>query len=257
MIKLISSYISYASKTKNLHRVHSPFVYQLYNEVILSKRDYYSFPKIERRRKELLSNNSALLGNDPGAGSKTKSKKISEHASKSLVSPTFGSLLFKLSMYLECNTILELGTSFGLSTAYLASASSSTKVHTVEGRTEIAEVAKTTFEALNLSNIILHKGLFDDVLPVLLPQLKSLDLVFLDGNHQEISTLKYVEMIKPYLHENSLIIVDDIRWSTGMWKAWQKLKTDKDFHVSIDIMRMGLLFTRPNQVKEDFTLYFR
>ncbi|MEX1187631.1 MAG: class I SAM-dependent methyltransferase [Bacteroidia bacterium] len=256
MLQVFKSYLAYLIKAKNLHRVHSPFVFDLYQDCIKSEKNYYVFNKIEYRRKQLLIDRRTIEGNDPGAG-KNERQLVSEIARKSLVSPDFGKILFELTRKLECKNVLELGTSLGISASYLASYSSDCLVYTIEGRNEIAEIAKETFDSLNQVNVKLYNGLFDDVLPTILKPETKFDLVYLDGNHRLDATLGYVQKLIPHLHENSVIVVDDIRWSSEMWNAWKKLKSMDNFHVNIDLMRMGLLFTRPSQARENFTLYYK
>ncbi len=257
MLQVLSSYFQYAVQVKNLHRVHSPFVYDLYEDIIKSTRNYYAFRKIEKRRTALLQDIRRITDPDPGAGSRKKGESlVKEIASKSLIDAKGGRLLFELCRKLECKNVLELGSSLGISASYLASYSKTCVVNTIEGRRMIADIAAETFKTLELDNIKLYSGLFDEVLPGIVNQNTTFDLVYIDGNHKYDATLSYVKQVLPNLHAGSLIIVDDIRWSAEMWKAWQTLAEMNEFHVSIDLMKMGLLFTRPFQAREKFVLYF-
>jgi len=258
MIKRLFSYIKYYLKVKNLHRIHSPFVFKLYADHILADRNYYCFKAIEARRNQLLNDQRTLPDKDPGAGSNlnTKHLKVSDVAQKSLIDANYGQFLFRLATHFQPKNILELGTSLGISACYLSKANNA-EVHTIEGRADIAEIAKESFRLLNADKVILHPGLFDDILPVLLPILGKLDFVYLDGNHQYDATLRYVRMILPFLHEESVLIVDDIRWSSGMINAWEELCAMNDFHVSMDFRQMGILMKRSHQKKEHFILYMR
>jgi hypothetical protein len=38
-------------------------------------------------------------------------------------------------------------------------------------------------------------------------------------------TVDYVKQLLPYLHNNSVVILDDIYWSKEMQQAWQAGKT--------------------------------
>jgi predicted O-methyltransferase YrrM len=87
-----------------------------------------------------------------------------------------------------------------------------------------------------------------------LEKIKTLDMLFIDGNHSYDATMRYFEMCKPYLHNQSLIVFDDIYWSKGMTQAWKEIKADPIVTVSIDLFFIGLVFFRKEQVKENFKL---
>jgi len=82
--------------------------------------------------------------------------------------------------------------------------------------------------------------------------LKQLDFVFVDGNHQKEATLKYFEWCLPKAHEGTLLIFDDIYWSEGMKAAWNEIKANPKVTVTIDLFWIGLVFFKPGQAKEDF-----
>jgi predicted O-methyltransferase YrrM len=258
MLHRFLSYLSYFIHARNLHRVHSPFVFNLYSEHILAQREYYCFKAIEYRRTQLLADNRLLPEKDPGAGSNKPSGKlnVADVARNSLIDAHYGQLLFRLIGHFKPQIVVEFGTSLGIAASYFSKAHPA-KVHTIEGRSDVAAIAKETFKKLKANNIQLHIGLFDDVLPGLLPSLHQVDFIYLDGNHQYEATMRYVKMLLPYMHDESVLIVDDIRWSKGMINAWNDLIQMEAFHVSIDLKRMGMLMKRSHQKKEHFTLYVR
>lgn len=252
----VTSYAEYIIKSKNLHRIHSPFVFSLYENVIKNKRHYYIFDAIEQRRKELLSSKVPVLSADPGAGSNTrKAGTVGAIASRSLLSPAWGRMLFRLVIHNKYKNMLELGTSLGISGAYLAAAAADGKLTTIEGRPEIAKEAQKTFEKLRIKNSWSITGLFADCLNETLNKTGKLDLVYIDGDHRGEALKHYVQTILPFLADEAVVIIDDIRWSNSMWKAWKELRDCKDFEVSIDLLRMGLLFKHQGQSPENFTLY--
>jgi predicted O-methyltransferase YrrM len=231
-------------------------VYSLYEEVIRSNKHYYKFDEIEKRRLALLKDSTELLSNDPGAGSrKKKAQTIAQVARRSLIHPAWGRMLFKLVLQLKCKKMLELGTSLGISGAYLAAAAADAKLVTIEGRTDIGRKAAETFKQLQLTNITQMDGLFENRIGEALEYLGEVDLVYLDGDHRGEAVKGYIDQILPRLSEQALIIVDDIRWSPSMWKAWTDLLSHPAFEVKVDLLRMGILFKRKGQVPENFVLY--
>jgi predicted O-methyltransferase YrrM len=256
MLLPAGSYIQYVYKVKNLHRIHSPFMYSLYEEVIRSKKHYYVFDEIEKRRLDLKSDNRELVSPDPGAGSKgKKSKTVAQIARRSLIHPAWGRMLFKLVLQLKSKKILEMGTSLGVSGAYLAAAAADAELVTIEGRSDISRIAAETFNQLHLKNVIILEGLFENRLKEALERLGKIDLVYLDGDHRGEAVKGYVDQIIPFLSEQGAVIIDDIRWSPSMWQTWSDLLMHPSFEVKADLLRMGLLFKRKGQIPENFVLY--
>lgn len=255
-------YIRYLLSSNNAHGIHSPFVFYLYNEVINKKGSYYSFDKIEQLRKKLLASAKEIEVVDLGAG-RSGERMISEIASRSAKSQKYCELLFRLAYHFKPKTILELGTSLGISTSYLASADSNTPVITIEGSPDTAAEARKNFEALGLKNIKSHIGNFDTVLPGLLSHPDSYRdqtpdslLVFIDGNHRKEPTLNYFRQFLTHVSSDSILIFDDIHWSSEMEEAWKEIKAHPQVTVTIDIFFMGLVFFRKEQAKENFTIRF-
>jgi predicted O-methyltransferase YrrM len=87
------------------------------------------------------------------------------------------------------NTILELGTSLGITTGYLALGNQQANVITMEGSVAIAEKALENFRDMNLKNVKLVQGNFDDTLSKVLTALERIDMAFVDGNHRKLQLL--------------------------------------------------------------------
>lgn len=157
----------------------------------------------------------------------------------------------------RCKHILELGTSLGIGTAYLATASKNAQITTIEGSKEIAQKAKSNFNSMDLQNVHQVIGNFDDILPDVLKNITAIDLVFIDGNHRKEATLDYFEKIMPFVHEDSILIFDDIHWSKGMHEAWLAISNDKRVVLSIDVFQFGLVFFLPSiKEKQHFVLRY-
>jgi predicted O-methyltransferase YrrM len=239
--------------------VHSPFVFELTTTVIYNKVKFYNFQKIEELRGKLLQSSREINLIDLGAGSAKSLKnkrKVSEIALHSAKSPKHAQLLFRLANYFQPKSILELGTSLGISTAYLASVNSESKVYTIEGSPEIAKIAKTNFQELELNNIESITGNFDTQLPELLKRLDHLDFVFFDGNHRKEPTLRYFNECLKKAGEMSVFIFDDIYWSKEMTEAWEEIKKNEKVTVSIDLFFIGIIFFRKEQAKQHFVIKF-
>lgn len=251
----LKDYLVYLYLAKNAHSIHSPFVYKLYHEIFSVKGNYYSYDLIEQLRKKLLLSEKEIEVTDYGTGASGR-RTIQQIAAGSLKGKKYCALLFRLVNYFKPKTILELGTSLGITTCYLASAAKKASVITIEGCPNIAEEAKKKFHILDLSNIKLVTGNFDKVLAPTVSQYTKLDFVFFDGNHRKTPTLNYFKQCLLHAHNESLFIFDDIHWSEEMTQAWEEIKSHPEVTTSIDLFFIGLIFFRKEQKKENFIIRF-
>ena len=113
-------FFRYFFKADNAHEIHSPFVFEFYNIVFKDKSVFPDFNFIEAERNKLLANKSTINRQDFGAGTKKNTpEKISSLAKTSLKSKKWSQFLFRIIKYYNYKTIIDLGTSFGVNTAYL------------------------------------------------------------------------------------------------------------------------------------------
>ncbi|MDQ4140671.1 MAG: class I SAM-dependent methyltransferase, partial [Bacteroidota bacterium] len=213
VIRLAFQYIRHLIKSTRLHGIHSPFVFDLYNRVIIHTGTYNIFPVIEKIRQDLYKKNKQILIVDFGAGSRIQNKpaKTIRHIAKTAANPPrMAQLLFRLVNFQQSTTILELGTSLGLTTAYLAAAKKKARVFTLEGSPELAQQAQLLFKQLQLRNIEVITGNFDETLPALLATLNTIDFALFDGNHRYEPTLRYFEWCREKATESSIFVFDDI-----------------------------------------------
>lgn len=255
-------YLKYYFKASNGkgHGMHSPFVFSFITKVLNDNRHFYAYESVEIIRQLLLNDQQLLEIEDFGAGSrvrKNNTRKVCEIANSSLKPKKFGQLLFRIVDQYAPKNILELGTSLGVTTAYLASAREDSKVVTMEGASTIAAVAKNNFRKLQLTNIELVEGNFDETLPATIQKMKIIDLAFVDGNHRYEPTMRYFRELLPVMHEHSILIFDDIHWSEEMECAWEEIKQDSSVTLTIDLFFIGLVFFRKEQkAKQDFVVRF-
>lgn len=186
-------------------------------------------------------------------------KKIDEpidgFISKVGIPEKYGKILQLLAEKYDNKSIVELGTSLGLSTSYLLS--SNNKILSIEGNKDIYAITKNAFEQLNFNNTYLINATFENALPNVLQNNSNLVLFFIDGNHTKKATVSYFNTILPFIKEDSIIILDDIYWSKEMTEAWHEIRTNSKVKLSIDLYRIGILFFRKEQKEQEhFTLWY-
>jgi predicted O-methyltransferase YrrM len=163
-------------------------------------------------------------------------------------------VLSLLARHADTTSILELGTSLGITTAHLQAALPNATVHTIEGSASIAAIASEVWTNVSLHTIQHTTGSFDTVLDDVLARMKSVDFVIIDGDHRGEACLRYINRILPHTHEHSVIVVDDIYWSPSMTEAWRACVNDSRFTLTLDFFDFGVLYQTRGRVKEHFQL---
>jgi predicted O-methyltransferase YrrM len=261
LIFKILSYFSFIlnSKSPKGFGIHSPFVYNLTTKVLNNKNKSQGIEEIENLRKSLLESIDVIEVEDFGAGSskiKSKLRKISEIAKFSSASKKNGILIYNLIRYLDLKNILELGTSLGIGTAYMAFTDENKNIFTIEGSKSIYEYAKTNFEKLNIKNIQIINGNFDDALEKILLKIGKTDFIYIDGNHRSEATIRYFNQIMPFCHKNSVILFDDISWNKDMRNAWNSIIKTQEVTISIDLYFQGIVFVNADFQKQNFKIRY-
>jgi predicted O-methyltransferase YrrM len=258
-IRFAKDYLLHRLRGKTRHGTHSPFVYRLVDQIIYDFDHKKVYDLAESQRRELLSDNRVINVTDLGAGShvnNNKKKRVSEIAKNALKPPKLAQLLYRLVNDLQPQNMVELGTCLGVTSVYLKNAAPNARFYTLEGCPETAGVAKEEFEKEGLTDIQQVIGNFDDTLHGVIEQLNKIDFLFVDGNHQKEATLRYFEWCLPKVHDNTLLIFDDIYWSEGMKEAWTAIKAHPGVTVTIDLFWIGLVYFRKGQMKENFVIRF-
>ncbi len=256
---MILDYIKYLLKAKDEHSLHSPFVFEFYTKVLKNKSYYTEYDVIETLRKQLLCDKRIVNITDFGAGAKTNKsvqRTVEDIAKKSLKKPSLAQLFFRIIKFYQYKNILDLGTSLGLTTAYLGKANNEITLKSFEGCTETAKIAQENFNKLALKNIEIVVGNIDETLPEKLQKTEELDFVFFDANHRYEPTIRYFELCLEKAHDESCFIFDDIYWSEEMKQAWQTIQKHESVSVSIDLFWVGIVFFRKKQPKQHFILKF-
>jgi predicted O-methyltransferase YrrM len=258
---MVFAYLKYLFTRGNAHSIHSPFVFELYNSIIAKPYtlENNNYKIIEDRRAQLKKNQQTIEVTDYGAGSrkvKGNTRIISEIAHNAEKNKKVGYFLAKLIEKTNAKVVFDLGTSFGITTAYQSTALQTNSVHvTFEGCPTIASIAQETLNLIDAKTQI-KIGPLEVTLEKALNEIEQLDFVYFDANHQYEPTIRYFEQCLPKAHNNTVFVFDDIHWSSGMEKAWDYIIKHPEAIVTIDLFELGLVFFRKTQVKEHFVLSF-
>jgi predicted O-methyltransferase YrrM len=242
----------------NEHGLHSPFVFELYTNIIQNHELPY-FDSLEQHYFELVNDHHSIINKNPGAGTsfhknlRVPINRLAKHSIKSL---PWRKLICRLVEERNPKIIIELGTSFGITTAYIATTCPDATIYTFEANPTLIELSRDFFKRAGITNIEIIEGNIDETLIPFLEKHPHIDVAYIDANHRFGPTIKYVERIMQCVSWKSLIIMDDIYWSYPMTKAWKAISTKKSVKVSIDLWQIGLLYFNTGQAKENFKLRF-
>ena len=223
------------------------------------------------------SRESGVRKRESGVGSpKTKignreardRRKVSDIAKRSLAKKKYAQMLARLVNWLGDGRlaigdgrlaigdgrliVVELGTSLGVTTAYMAAMDKRNKVITYEGCPAVAEIAKENWKALEIKNIDCRVG--EITADMLDRDLERVDVAFIDANHTYAGTRAYFNVLAEKVHAKSVVVVDDIHYNKEMEKAWHEICEDERVTSTMDLYQMGLVFFDKDYWKRDYRI---
>ena len=253
-VNIVTEIIKYRWNAKGRHGTHSPFVFAFTDKCQRISIDLDFLEGLKNIESLCKSSSEVIEVNDQGVGSHRLSnqRQVKDIYRVSSSKGKFGRLLFKISRYYSPKNILEFGTSLGVGTYCLAKGNPEGKVITIDACTNTQDAARRILESAKVENCTLINSTFVEYLAQNPKEI--FDLVFIDGHHDGEALLRYLDALKNNTHDDTIFILDDIRWSASMFDAWQKIIADPKYHVTMDFFQMGMLVRRPMQRKEHFVV---
>jgi predicted O-methyltransferase YrrM len=251
----IKEWLKYQKQSKTKYYLHSPFVFNFYTQIMEAEPD--RLDEIENFRRSFLMNKSSIIIDDKGAKNDIYTTSVSYLTKNASTPYKYGKVIYEWLKQNHSFYVIELGTSLGFGTAFMANVRPDMDIITIEASAAVQVEAERLHRSLGLNNIKYINDTFDVALPKVLAEIPRLDFAYIDGNHTEEATLKYFHLLKEKCDENSVLVFDDIYWSEGMTRAWDNIKADKSVTLTIDLYRMGWVFFRKGKLaKEDFILRY-
>lgn len=246
--------------------IHSPYLFDWVRMWMYDDNAYYVWSHIEKERNRLLRDTRTLLVTDYGTGSqRNPQRKVADIAASSLQSSKYARLLFRLVCFLGENrlqannafdglSVVELGTSLGITTAYLAATDSRNTVYTYEGSSALLEQAGQVWKRLNFTNIRSIVGNIDDTLGGTLPE--KIDLAYIDANHRCEAVMRYFAQLLPHVHRKTVFVIDDIHYSPDMLRVWQTICRHPMVTTTMNLYDLGLVFFDTDYLHKNYRLRY-
>jgi len=223
------------------HGVHSPFIYNLITKVIEEKTPYYFFEDIENFRKELLN------AENP----------VNTITAKETQPKNYGALLFRLVNFFKCRNVLQIGSSTGLMSLYLAlPLRNSCECYAMEERVGLLGTILIFAEKYSLTNLHCVEGAYSGNLNQLNTENNPFDLIFINTKGDYEKTFKALNLTEKFIYPETIMVVDNIKRNKSMRKLWQEIKNRSDVRLTIDLLSLGLVFFNPKLHKQNLKNYF-
>ncbi|MEX1161148.1 MAG: class I SAM-dependent methyltransferase [Balneolaceae bacterium] len=210
--------------------------------------------EVEALRKKLITENLKISPNSNTDSVKDSVRYLAKVASKN---EKWGILLMKMISNFDVKRGLEFGTCIGISAAYQAGImkkKDSGEFISIEGIEARKNLSGENLKMLGLDNVELHCGSFDEILPMVLQLHGEFDFLFIDGDHRYKATVDNFHKVLPHLKENSIVVVDDIKWSDGMKRAWLEIKKNDRIAFTFDLFLVGVCIIGDAEKSEEFKI---
>lgn len=165
-----------------------------------------------------------------------------------IIPETTGRFLYDTITKNSYTRVLELGTSIGYSTLWIARAILDTEIKgyidTVERSDNKAPVARQNFNEFGMDNMItLHHMRIHEFLETI-PESVMYDLMFLDADRGHYH--EYLPTLQNHLSSTGMIIADNAGNMTDRMRPFLDLLTERGFNWEILDIDNGLLIARKN-----------
>lgn len=233
------------------YRIHSPYIYSLITKGLKSSLS----PEASLSMRQLKKNIHGVppfTSEDAGTG--VNRTLGGPQLLKMGISHPYGKMLYGISKHLKPNNILEIGTSAGISAAYMALGNPHAKIKTVEACKNKALIAKDLMEKNNFHNVSVIYGYGNEVLDQLAKENYKAQMVYVDADHSWEGTVGFFHQLTRLTTRESIIILDDIYWSADMQRAWKHITNQKQVTLSLATMRLGMVFFHPKRTKQQLYL---
>lgn len=255
-------YLKYLFFAQTRHGIHSPFVYKFLEEVLYDRTEYPDYRIIEKVTEKLKHNHAIIETTDFGSpqiykADSFRKRRISEIASRAGISVRHGRLLYRIVKHFKPATMLEIGTSLGISTMYQAKGNPDSRFTGLEGCANISSIARKNLDHVNCRHVELITAPFSSSLPGVLKSFEMpLNYAFIDGDHSYEGTMNYFGQLLNHTNPDSIIILHDIHLSADMEKAWAEIKEHSEVKVTLDLFYMGIVFFRKELSKQNFRIRY-
>lgn len=220
----IGSRLIYKIRHHRGHGIHSPFVFNLINNVIEEKCPYYCYQDIAHY--------------------------LSLFSEKKLIPNKRYKLAFKLSNYFGVRTILEIGSGSGINTLFLTAPSKKTSCISIEKNEKKREFAQTIYDDYDRSITLLEE------LPKQ-PMNEVFDCIYINLDYYPDITEDYLDdLCNKQCHDKSFIVMTGIRRNKENNRLWKHLTQNQSRTALLDLFNIGIIFFDKQLYRWEYQISF-
>ena len=203
------------------HGIHSPFVYALIVNVLENKLPFYAFRDIE--------------------------KYIETKTSQKYKTQKYNKLVYKLIHDFQAKKILEIGIGKGINTLYASAPSRLIECLCIDTNSTNRSAASALLDRCQ-RNISMSDSLPETN--------QKFDCVIVDFLFCQMDTETFSAYLFAHIHENSLIILNNIRTKESVYSLVQKIRKNEQIRLSFDLYNVGIFLLNKKYQKRNYLLNF-
>lgn len=138
-------------------------------------------------------------------------------------------------------SILELGTAFGMSAAFLAAAAPDARIVSLEPSPLHVAVARELLEAADATNVEVLELTSEAGVEAVRERLSDIELLFHDARHSREAYVEDFDLYEPLLAAGAMVVYDDIDWKPRVgddprtYEGWTEVRTRSRVRTAVDV----------------------
>ncbi len=217
--------------------VHSPFAFNFIRRVLREECPYYAYNDIKEHRRN----------------AKTLTKNVSKDLK--VISYRNAKMLFRIACYFSPSMVLQLGTTYGVSTTTLLEVAATTKIVLYPGENTHDDTVYRTITK-RFSNRIATTGslaeAIDDYGAIKGGQSGFLLINIIDAKDYELTK----SLINSTVGEGGVIIMRNLSHSTIMRQLWRECVGSMTYGMTFSNYRIGVIVALKHLPHQNFKLWF-
>lgn len=233
--------------------IHSPSTFRLVTQVVEERLPYYYFPFIERIRHRFNMDDVELFLNQKGEILKKSKLSLAKCGA---LKKSYDQILFRLVNYYKPQVIIELGTTLGFTTLYLATPNSQAEVITLSEKPEVSDLARNNIKKAAVSNIHVLEGALDSNFKKLLEQQAKVEFINVNCQMMPEGFYSYYDMLRQKNKFSGVFILNEPYYWEKSQEDLAKIKSREDVRVVLDLFHVVILLFNQELQKEEYVLRY-